>query len=240
MGAREAIGPGVQAPDQAAEGRGMRALLGMGLVALVAAAAPGPARGITLYDNGPVNDPSAVGRCDSGISFGCGGDGDWTFYDDFVVTGDATMTGFDYVDWFSSVGPANYVSTDWSLYDADPFVAAAIASGTAVASLTPTGPAFQYRFEVAGLSQALTSGVVYWLGISNNVTGNISTTAARVDDPGGGLNASKQADGAGNQLDFPGFENRAFRIEGTPVPEPRGALPILAVGAALLVSRRRG
>ena len=76
------------------------------------ALATGPAQALTLYDNGPVIDPAADGRCDSGISFSCGGDGDWTFYDDFRLAGDATLTGFDYVDWFSGGGPADYVDTD--------------------------------------------------------------------------------------------------------------------------------
>jgi len=212
-----------------------RAFVVLGLLALPA----GGAHGLMLYDNGPVNDPAADGRCDSGVSFACGGSGDWTFYDNFILAADAVVTGFDYVDWFSSGGPGSYVETDWSLFAADPFTAAAIVTGADVATLTATGPADQYLFEIAGLNVVLSAGVEYWLGVHNIVTGNISTTVARVDNPGGGLDAAKQADTVGNDLDYPAFENRAFRIHGALVPEPSaGALLGLGLARLALVGRR--
>ena len=83
---------------------GMLLLWGSALVA-------SSAGGSTLYDNGPVTDPASDGRCSSAISLSCGGDGDWTFYDNFVLATDAVMTGLDYVDWFafgSFADPADY------------------------------------------------------------------------------------------------------------------------------------
>lgn len=209
----------------------------VGLLALALLPPAVAARSATLYDNGPVTDPAAFGYCDSGpAAFACGGTGDWTFYDDFALASDASVTGFDYTDWFDFGSPADYVETRWSLYGGDPFVEAPIASGTAVASLVATGPAGQFRFEVGGLSLALSSGI-YWLGVDNLLGGAATTSVATVDDPGGGLDASKSSDGA-NDLDFPQLTNRAFRIEGVAVPEPATG-GLLALGLALLAALRR-
>ena len=76
--------------------RGMRrrVLFVLGVLALAAS----PAHALLLYDNGPVTDLASDGRCDSGLSLACGGSGEWTFSDNFVLAADATMTGFDYTD----------------------------------------------------------------------------------------------------------------------------------------------
>jgi hypothetical protein len=68
----------------------------------------------------------------------------------------------------------------------------------------------------------------------------ISTTVAQVGDPGGGLDAAKQGDTAGNEFDYPILNNRAFRVHGTPVPEPSASV-VIPVGIALLalLARRR-
>ncbi len=196
------------------------------------------AQGLLLYDNGPITDVAADGYCDSGPTPSCGGSGDWTFYDNFILASDASVTGFDYTDFFLSGSPLDYVETEWSLFDADPFTAAPIASGTAVAILTATGTTNPYRFEVSGLGVGLSAGIEYWLGIHNTVTGDRITTVARVGDPGGGLDAAKASDGAADDLDFPAFENRAFRVRGTPVPEPSTAL-LVGVGLAPLAASRK-
>jgi len=218
-----------------AQSRRLRVLLVLCVLALPASRA----HALLLYDNGPITDGTPDGRCDSGFTPSCGGSGDWTFYDDFNLGTDATVTGFDYADFFLFGSPANYVETEWSLFDADPFTSAPIASGIAAALLSAAGPADLYWFEVGGLAVGLSAGVTYWLGIHNRVSGEISTTVARVGNPGGGLDAAKQGDTAGNDLDFPILENRAFRVHGTPVPEPS---TILSVGfglVALAAGRRR-
>lgn len=193
---------------------------------------------VTLYDNGPVTDPAAGGRCDSGPSaFACGGSGSWTFYDDFALASDATLTGFDYIDWFDFGSPADYLGTTWSLFDGNPLVSAPIASGSSAAALTPTGPADQYRFEVAGLAIALSAGTPYWLGVSNVLGGSEITSVARVDDPGGGLDHSWQSDGV-SDFDYPTLENRAFRVNGLVVAEPATG-GLLGLGFVALTLMRR-
>lgn len=204
-------------------------------LALLLCARGAPA--VTLYDNGPVTDPAAGGLCDSGpAAFACGGTGSWTFYDDFALGGDALVTGFAFVDWFDFGSPADYVRTHWSLFDADPLANAPLAAGSAVAALTATGAPDQFEFEIGGLGIALPAGV-YWLGVSNELSGAAITSVARVGDPGGGLDASKQSDGV-TDLDYPGLENRAFRVEGVVVPEPATA-PLLVLGFAGLAALRR-
>ena len=204
--------------------------------ALVLAARGVPA--VTLYDNGPVTDPAKFGLCDS-APLACGGTGSWTYYDNFVLASDSIVTGFDYTDWFDFGTPADYVATSWSLFAADPFSSAAIASGSALAILTPNGPADQFRFEIGGLGIAVSAGVEYWLGISNTLSGGAVTSVTRVDNPGSGLDAAKQSDGV-SDLDLPSFENRAFRVEGTVVPEPAtGALVGLGIVSLGLARRVR-
>lgn len=196
------------------------------------------AASVTLYDNGPVADGNSSGRCDSALTLSCGGTGSWTFYDDFRLSTDSIVTGFDYVDYFVSSTPADYIETVFSIHAGDPFSTAPLASGTLVASVSSTGVTDEFLFQVTGLGIALAAGD-YWLGISNTVTPFGSTTVARVADPGGGLDASKQSDGV-TDFDYPGLENRAFRIEGTVVPEPTsGALALLGLAGLAWQGRRR-
>jgi hypothetical protein len=206
----------------------MRRLLLAVSTLIGAALLSSPAPAITLYDNGPVADSSSDGRCDQGPT-GCGGTGTWTVYDNFVLAAGSVMNGFDYTDWFLSGGPANYVQTHWSLFDSNPFGSAPIASGTATALLTPTGPPNQYLFELGIPDIDLDAGVEYWLGINNTVTGGIHTTTATVGAPGGGLDAAKQSDGFLFAFELTSVENRAFRIYGTPIPEP-GTATLLGLG----------
>jgi hypothetical protein len=96
--------------------------------------------------------------------------------------------------------------------------AAPVASGSAVAVLSPTGPGNQYLYTVSGLNEVLSAGV-YWLGTNNTVRNGSLTAVATV---AGVLPGAKQSDGVGNFFD--GLEDRAFRIYGRLVPEPSGLM----------------
>jgi hypothetical protein len=210
-----------------------RTHLAVVVICLVASVAA-EASSVLLFDNGPVIGDT--GRCDQGPT-GCAGSGTWTYYDNFSVAGPSIITDFDYTDHFftDGSGPANYVTTNWSLWDSDPFTAAApVVSGSTVATIVPAGP--YHQFSIGGLNQVLPAGV-YWLGINNTVTNGIEMTAAHAV---GVLPGAKQSDGVTHF-----FENqpeRAFRIYGRAVPEPAGIILVvfgLAAGSRFRAARVR-
>jgi hypothetical protein len=184
-----------------------------------------------LFDNGtPFIDSN---RCDQGPT-GCGGTGTWTYYDNFNLAAPSTITEFDYQDFFQAGGPANYMTTNWSLWNGDPFTAGApVASGSSVATLTPSSPSNAYLFTVTGLNQPLPAGV-YWLGINNTVTNNAITTTYSTT---GVLPGARHSDG-GTEM-FTNRPDRVFRIYGTQVPEPGCALLASLAAISVLSLRRR-
>jgi hypothetical protein len=119
------------------------------------------------------------------------------------------------------------------VYDDDPFTNAPIATGTAVATLTPTGPVNQYLFTVTGVNPAniVAPAGTYWLGINNTMRSGTVTTIGEVSPNGN----AKQSDGAG--INFDNLPERGFRIYGSAVPEPSGL--ILALLGLLAAASRR-
>jgi hypothetical protein len=182
-----------------------------------------------LFDNGAPF--ISTGRCDQGPT-GCGGTGTWTYYDNFSLAAPSTITEFDYLDVFDQGGPANYSTTNWSLWNGDPFTAGApVASGSSVATVSPSSGA--HLFTVTGLSQSLSAGV-YWLGINNTVTNNAITFPFGTP---GALFGARHSDGV-TQLSA-GLPDRVFRIYGTQVPEPGCALVASLATVFALNLRRR-
>jgi hypothetical protein len=187
-------------------------------------------QGSVLFDNG-----SSVGQlalCHSNAMV-CGGDG-WTVYDDFQLTQTSHVTGFGY-DFYWEVSDgfndSNYVSTNWSIWNGDPFAigpAGKIFSGTAVGVLG-AGANGSTHADIGGLGINLAVGI-YWLGLQENVTDNALSTEAQASI-GFGM-AAEQSDNAGQFFNL-GIPDQAFFIVGNAVPEPASlALVGLALGAA--------
>jgi hypothetical protein len=92
-----------------------------------------------LFDNGAVAGNTV--SCDSYADV-CLGDGTgWVIYDDFTLGSSATMTGFTYNDFFWMGGPGGYVSTNWWLYNGDPFNGGTLA----YSGMSSQAPATQHR-----------------------------------------------------------------------------------------------
>jgi hypothetical protein len=173
-----------------------------------------------LLDTGtPVNDSFL---CDGD---NCGGSNEWTVIDSFSSAG-WTVTGFT----FRSVESAgsvigSYLSTDWSVWNSDPFSNVPIASGTATATTSNIGSISgntAYDFPIDGLNVNLSSGS-YWLGYHHDFSIEGTTSAATIGNPGSfmqtdwGTNFRTEEDVI---RIFGAVGDLSFQIRGSAIPVP--------------------
>ena len=207
------------------------AVLSFALVGFGSAAQAG-----TLWDN---NGPSGGANLCSSNANTCGSNG-WTIYDDFQLTAASTVTGFTYDSDFTSFGSvSDYVSTNWSIWSADPvsnFAAGPLVSGTSTGLNSVDAVNFTLT-TITGLNVNLGAGI-YWLGIQNNVdngqiTAYISSGTAR-------LGRSSQSDNSGTFFNASNSD-ASFTVQGNgAVPEPATwAMMLVGFGGLGAVLRRR-
>ena len=80
----------------------MKSLFLVVAFALSASAGSDLCADFVLFDNGAPT--GSTGRCDSGPD-DCSGTGNWTYYDDFSLGVNATLSGVDFTSLFWSGGP---------------------------------------------------------------------------------------------------------------------------------------
>jgi hypothetical protein len=195
-----------------------------------------PAHAGTLFTSGPA--VGTDGYCDSvTLLCGTGQYGDpstaWTIYSMFSLGQDSVMTGASYGNYFAD--PANYVSTNWSIWTSDPrisYAAGPAFSGNSVGVLSD-GPAGSVTVTISGLDIALASGI-YYFGFQNVVSYDSLDFYAKAHPSDFDSSQSNQLGTFYN----PDVPRAAFTIDGIGgVPEPATWLSMVAgfglIGAAL-------
>ena len=192
--------------------------------ALLFALALGPAaaQAGTLWSQGPPND-NATNIVDYRLA------------DDFVLPQASTVTGIEF--WYQAQFEADLTQVWYAFYaDAGGAPGGLIATGNAEPGLSIDGNAYLATFTIPALNLPAGAG---WLelhagasltdntafGIWWAATDNNATAIARLDPV---------PDAPQTPLDFDGYRQYAFRLDGTaaPTPEPRTAT--FAAGAMLL------
>jgi hypothetical protein len=170
----------------------------------------GSVQATTLLETGAPT--VTTNRCDAE---GCGGSTDWTIIDDFTSAEDWNITGFSFRSEDSnSSGLANYLSTTWTIWDADPFSNAALISGTGNFSSTVIGGGGDwYEFSIDGLDIDLAAGT-YWLGHHHDFSTETVFAALATGNTGTYL----QTDGDGFQYTGSGVISQQIRTNTVPVP----------------------
>src|SRR5574337_412739 len=106
----------------------------------------------TFWDNGALN--GRTDRCDANTPT-CLSTG-WTVYDDFLVpNGIGAITGFSFVDQVDQGTWADYISTNWTLFNAATPFGTPTYSGTAVFTLTDLGNG-DMQLSLSGLNIPVT------------------------------------------------------------------------------------
>jgi hypothetical protein len=184
----------------------MRHALGVILLFVV-----GSVQAATLLETGAAT--MSGGGCDAE---GCGGSSEWTVMDDFTSSETWNVTGFSFRSE-AQVGVylADYTSTTWEIWDADPFSNAAIYSGTASMTINSIGSTW-YEFTIDGLDIDLSAGT-YYLGHHHD----FSTTAVFAALTTGESGLYLQTDNGDNQNTRNGelsYQVRGSVVSVVPIP----------------------
>jgi hypothetical protein len=146
----------------------MKITLTLVMVGLLAVSYSRTAKADSIWSNGVALPIST--NCDSSpdVWNGPAGNTGWTVYDNFNMTTATTITGFWFNSFFLIGSPADYLSTNWSIWALDPITSLAfsfppLASGNAVATLSPDS--FATSLTVSGLNLDLTNVGTYWTNV---------------------------------------------------------------------------
>ena len=217
----------------------MKMLVPLVITCLLLLVIPKPVEAGIIWNNGSVT--GAGSNCDFTGGACPGGDTGWTIFDDFELTEEEIVTGLTYDSYFSAGTTADYVSTNWSIYDGDPLLfgaGALAASGNVVASLS--ADSFNTTtFTVTGLYVDLPAGT-YWLGYENVLTSGAVTLDAASN--GSALPGFKQeSDDQSHPFNYT-TGNTVFTIEGAQdvAPEPGSLWLAMLAGAACFAKSRIG
>jgi hypothetical protein len=190
-----------------------------------------------LWTNGA---PASVStNCDSTPDHCPGGDGGWTIYDNFTLSVSTLVVGLTFDSSFAAGSSADYLSSNWSIWDVDPMGGSKslgpLASGSAVASLS-TDSIGATQFSIGGLNLNLSANT-YWLGYENVMANNSDNgrTSAVLSSNTVTLAGFEQASDNG-AFSFHYTGNTVFTIEG-PAPEP-ATWGLVMVGLAYIAKRR--
>lgn len=204
-----------------------------------------PAHANTIWNNGTPSGGTT--NCDSSpdLCHGEPGNQGWTMYDDFVVSSDVTVTGMTYDSTFPNGSPSDYISSNWSIWAADPiatYVSGPLFSGNAVAVLSTdtSGTVTATQFTITGLSLDLTPGI-YWLGYENVLQNDGADTVVVLSNGVAQPGYEQISDDGTTQFNYAG--NTVFSIQGgappppPPTPEPSGCI-LAGLGVVLFGARR--
>jgi hypothetical protein len=215
----------------------MKVIVPLVITSLALLVIQGTAKADVAWSNGSVTGVGS--NCDFTGNACPGGDQGWTIFDNFDLSNDETVIAVSYVSDFSVGTPADYQSTNWSLWAVDPLgpfnFLGPVAMGNAVATLTTNDlSATTYTFTVTGLAVDLIPGT-YWLGTENVLAGDGAVTLDVMSNGTAVPGYEEQSDDKDYGFTY-GSGNTAFEIQNNPEP---GSLWLVALaGLAFFVKSR--
>lgn len=164
----------------------MTTMAAAAVAAVAAAATAAEAVPLTSVPDG--SQLANSGYCDA--SAGCptsypGSPAGWMAYDVFTLAQAATVTDFGFYSYFDGATAADYVSTNWSIWEisgseAQPSTAV-VDTTTSVGVIPPGANSDPILVTVDNLSVSLAAGT-YWIGFQNNLSAGYSTYATTDGD----------------------------------------------------------